>query len=48
MFGSRRFGDLKSDLPGISANVLHAALGELEAVVSCAGEASAARFGAGL
>jgi DNA-binding HxlR family transcriptional regulator len=31
MFGPRRFGDLKTDLPGISANVLTQRLGELEA-----------------
>jgi DNA-binding HxlR family transcriptional regulator len=31
MFGPRRFGSLKSDLPGISANVLTQRLGELEA-----------------
>jgi DNA-binding HxlR family transcriptional regulator len=31
MFGPRRFGDLKSDLPGISANVLTQRLSELEA-----------------
>ena len=31
MFGPRRFGDLRSGLPGISANVLSQRLGELEA-----------------
>jgi DNA-binding HxlR family transcriptional regulator len=31
MWGPRRFGDLKSSLPGISANVLTQRLGELEA-----------------
>ena len=30
MFGPRRFSELKSDLPGISANVLTQRLGELE------------------
>ena len=30
MFGSRRFSDLRGDLPGISANVLTQRLGELE------------------
>lgn len=30
MLGSRRFSDLKADLPGISANVLTQRLGELE------------------
>lgn len=29
-FGGRRFSDLKSDLPGISANILAQRLGELE------------------
>ncbi len=31
MLGPRRFGDLRADLPGISANVLTQRLGELEA-----------------
>jgi DNA-binding HxlR family transcriptional regulator len=31
MFGPRRFGDLRADLPGISANVLSQRLTELEA-----------------
>src|SRR3546814_8454039 len=31
MLGARRFGDLRADLPGISANVLTQRLSELEA-----------------
>ncbi|HEX7872058.1 MAG TPA: winged helix-turn-helix transcriptional regulator [Sphingobium sp.] len=31
MLGARRFGDLRADLPGLSANVLTQRLGELEA-----------------
>ena len=48
-YGPRRFSELKSDLQGISANVLTQRLTELEdARAGAQGQASAAGVGAGL